>query len=113
VRDYIYVKDAVDAYIALAEATGRADVAGEAFNFGTQSRSTALQVVEAIGRVMQTDPNPVVLGTAGMEIREQTLDTAKARARLGWRPRWELDDGLRETVSWYRAHCSAPLRAAP
>ena len=112
VRDYIYVKDAVDAYIALAEATGRAGVAGEAFNFGTESGSTALQMVEAIGRVMQADPNPVVLGTAAMEIREQTLDAGKARARLGWRPGWALDDGLRETVSWYRAHLAAPLGAA-
>ncbi|HWT05250.1 MAG TPA: GDP-mannose 4,6-dehydratase, partial [Xanthomonadales bacterium] len=112
VRDYIYVKDAVDAYIALAEATERADVAGEAFNFGAQSRSTALDIVAAIGRVMQVDPNPVILNAAAMEIREQTLDASKARARLGWRPRWDLDDGLRETVSWYRAHLSAPLRAA-
>lgn len=112
VRDYIYVKDAVDAYIALAEATDRAGVAGEAFNFGAQSRSTALDIVEAIGRVMELDPNPVVLNGAPMEIREQTLDTAKARARLGWRARWELDSGLRETVSWYRTHLSPPLRAA-
>jgi CDP-glucose 4,6-dehydratase len=111
VRDYIYVKDAVDAYIALAEAAGRADVAGEAFNFGTQSGATAMSIVEAIGRVMQVEPNPVVLGTAVMEIREQTLDAGKARERLGWRPRWNLDDGLRETVAWYRAHLAAPLRA--
>jgi CDP-glucose 4,6-dehydratase len=112
VRDYIYVKDAVDAYIALAEATDRADVAGEAFNFGTQSRTTALDVVAAIGRVMQAEPNPVVLDAAPMEILEQTLDTAKARTRLGWRPRWNLDDGLRETVAWYRAHLASPVRAA-
>jgi CDP-glucose 4,6-dehydratase len=112
VRDYIYVNDAVDAYIALAEATDRADVAGEAFNFGTQSRSTALGIVEAIGRVMHVAPNPVVLDAAPMEIREQTLDSGKARTRLGWRPRWDLDDGLRETVSWYRAHLAAPARAA-
>jgi CDP-glucose 4,6-dehydratase len=111
VRDYIYVKDAVDAYIALAEATDRTGVAGEAFNFGTQSRTTALDIVEAIGRVMHVAPNPVVLDAAPMEIREQTLDCSKARARLGWRPRWELDDGLRETVAWYRAHFAAPQRA--
>ena len=112
VRDYIYVKDAVDAYVALAEGTDREGVAGEAFNFGTRSGSSALGMVEAIGRVMQVDPNPVILDAAPMEIREQTLDSSKARERLGWQPRWDLDDGLRETVAWYRAHFAVPLRAA-
>ncbi|MEA2786820.1 MAG: CDP-glucose 4,6-dehydratase [Candidatus Eremiobacteraeota bacterium] len=112
VRDYIYVKDAVDAYIALAEATDRAGVAGEAFNFGTQSGSTAMNIVETIARVMHVEANPVVLDAAPMEIREQTLDAGKARARLDWRPRWSLEDGLHETVAWYRTHLSAPLRAA-
>ena len=111
VRDYIYVEDAVEAYVALAEATERAGVAGEAFNFGTQSGSTALDMVETIARVMGIDANPVVLDAAPMEIREQTLDSSKARERLGWRPRWELEAGLRETVAWYRARLAAPVRA--
>jgi CDP-glucose 4,6-dehydratase len=110
VRDYIYVEDVVDAYVALAEAMDRAGVAGEAFNFGTQSGSTARNMVETIGRVMQVEADPVVLDAAPMEIREQTLDSSKARERLGWRPRWDLDAGLRETVAWYRAQVAAPIR---
>jgi CDP-glucose 4,6-dehydratase len=112
VRDYIYVKDVVDAYVALAEASGRADVAGEAFNFSPQSRATVHDIVAAVGRVMQVEPNPVVLNTATMEIRDQTLDATKARERLGWRAGWSLDDGLRETVAWYREHVSSPAGAA-
>jgi len=112
VRDYIYVKDVVDAYVALAEASGRADVAGEAFNFSPQSRCTVREIVDAIGRVMRVEPDPVVLNTAAMEIRDQTLDAGKARARLGWRASWALDDGLRETVAWYRDHLSSPAGAA-
>jgi CDP-glucose 4,6-dehydratase len=112
VRDYIYVKDVVDAYIALAEASGRPDVAGEAFNFSPQSRATVREIVAAIGQVMQVDPNPIVLNTAAMEIRAQTLDASKARERLGWRAAWSLDDGLRETVAWYREHLTAPAGTA-
>ena len=48
-RDYIYVKDVVDAYIALAEASDRPDVVGEAFNFSPQSRCTVREIVDAIG----------------------------------------------------------------
>jgi CDP-glucose 4,6-dehydratase len=112
VREYIYVKDAVEAYIALAEGADRADVAGEAFNFGAHTRATALEMVAAIARAMQVDVNPVILNAAAMEIRDQTLDAGKAHARLGWRAGWALDDGLRETVAWYRAHLAAPLGAA-
>ena len=32
------------------------------------------------------------------------LDSAKAQYRLGWRPRWRLQDALRQTIDWYRAH---------
>jgi CDP-glucose 4,6-dehydratase len=112
IRDYIYVKDVVDAYIALAEASDRVDIAGEAFNFSPQSRATVREIVDAIGRVMHADPNPVVLNTASMEIRDQTLDATKARERLGWRAGWTLDDGLRETVAWYREHLCVAAEAA-
>ena len=32
------------------------------------------------------------------------LDSAKARQRLGWRPLWNIDRTLQQTVDWYRAH---------
>jgi CDP-glucose 4,6-dehydratase len=107
IRDYIYVMDVVDAYITLAEATGRGGFAGEAFNFSPQSRWTVRDVVGAIGSVMGVEPNPVVLATAAMEIRDQTLDATKARTRLGWNARWSLDDGLRQTVAWYRSYLAS------
>lgn len=101
IRDYIYVKDVVHAYIALAEATLR-DGIGGAFNFSPGSRSTVTDIVDAIGRVMGVEPNPLVQATATMEIRDQTLDASKAQSLLGWRAQWSLEDGLRETVAWYR-----------
>jgi nucleoside-diphosphate-sugar epimerase len=53
---------------------------------------------------MGVDPDPVILANSTMEIRDQTLDTTKARQQLDWRPTWELDRGLQETVAWYRKH---------
>ena len=105
-RDYIYVKDVVDAYIALAHATLR-DGLGGAYNFSPGSPASVTDIVAAIGRVMGVEPNPDVRGTATMEIRDQTLDSQKARSLLGWNARWSLEDGLRETVAWYRAYLTA------
>ena len=106
-RDYIYVDDVVEAYIALAEASDRADIAGEAFNFAPQRRVSVREIVSTIARVMDVSADPVVANTATMEIRDQALDASKARQRLGWTATWSLEDGLRATVDWYRTHLHA------
>ena len=111
IRDYIYVGDVVSAYLALAEATERPGIAGEAFNFAPQSRVSVREIVDAIGRVMNVRPDPVVLNAAALEIRDQTLDAAKARKMLDWTAAWSLEDGLRDTVAWYREHLSAGVGA--
>jgi CDP-glucose 4,6-dehydratase len=105
VRDYIYVDDAADAYLTVAEALldGRDGVAGEAFNFSLETPLTVLQVVDTIIRMMGSDITPDVLGgTLTNEITRQFMSSAKARARLGWRPRIGFEAGLRQTIAWYR-----------
>ena len=103
IRDYIFVDDVVDAYIALAEQTGRAGVDGEAFNFSPESKVSVLEITAAIQRAMErTDLEPVILDQVRAEIRDQYLDSAKARQVLGWAPRHTLDQGLQKTIAWYR-----------
>lgn len=101
VRDYIYVRDVVDAYVALAERIDAGDVTGEAFNFSPESRVTAMELVRAILAAMDSDLEPHVTATARHEIAEQQLDASKARRVLGWQCRYALADGLRETIEWY------------
>jgi CDP-glucose 4,6-dehydratase len=103
VRDYLYVEDVVDAYLALAEAAGRQGVRGEAFNFSPQRPLTVLEITRAVLAAMdRSDLQPVILGTAMGEIRDQALDAGKAARVLGWEPRFGLEDGLEATVAWYR-----------
>jgi CDP-glucose 4,6-dehydratase len=106
VRDYVYVRDVVSAYLALAERAGQPNVAGEAFNFSPQTRCSVLDIVAAIGKALGLEANPTILGTATMEIQNQTLDAAKARNLLNWRHQWDLERGLQETATWYRKHLS-------
>lgn len=103
VRDYLYVLDAVCAYLTLAEDLERFSLAGEAFNFSTESRVSVLEITRLIlSLVGRDDLEPQVLGTATAEIAYQTLSAEKARRVLDWRPRHSLEEGLRETIAWYR-----------
>jgi CDP-glucose 4,6-dehydratase len=107
VRDYIYVRDVVDAYIALAEQAERPEVSGEAFNFSPRSEVTVLEIVEKIRNAMRSALEPDIRNTVTMEIRKQVLDASKARAVLDWECRFDLDEGLRETIDWYRHYLKA------
>jgi len=103
-RDYMYVLDAVDAYLTLAEQLDRDGIAGEAFNFGTETPVSVLELVEKIIAVSgQTGVVPEVLGQGkpSGEIDAQYLDSHKAQERLGWQPRYDLRAGLGETYRWY------------
>lgn len=108
VRDYIYVRDVVDAYLMLAEAMQDSSIHGEAFNFSTESNHNVLELTQRILQVMgQSDLEPVILNEASNEIQDQYLSAEKARTVLGWKPRYTLDEALAETVDWYRSFLSA------
>jgi CDP-glucose 4,6-dehydratase len=104
VRDFLYVEDAADAYMTLAERLAvEPALAGEAFNFGLELRLTTLELVEKVLAMMgRPDLRPVVQNIALAEIREQYLDAGKARERLNWSARFGMDEGLRRTIDWYR-----------
>ena len=111
-RDYIYLDDAVDAYLKLAEAIPEAT--GHAFNFGSGSSISALEVVEMILEVADGHAlAPRVLAEASGEIDRQCLDSTLAHKKLGWQPQTPLADGLRLTVDWYRDYLSGWLAAKP
>jgi CDP-glucose 4,6-dehydratase len=102
VREYFYVRDAVGAYLQLAEAMPSRGC-GEAYNFGTDQPLTVIELVNRILEVMNcTQLTPTILDQASHEIRSQYLDCSKARQQLGWRPAYTLDEALAETIAWYR-----------
>lgn len=104
VRDYFYVKDAVDGLMTLAEALDRAEIRGEAFNFSSHHRRSVLEITaETLRAAGAPGLEPKILNEASAEIPAQYLSSDKARRVLGWSSRHSLADGLAETVAWYRA----------
>src|SRR5690606_25939358 len=111
-RDYLYVDDAVDAYLALAGQLHRADVRGEAFNFGWSQGHSVLEVVQAaLAGTGRTDLTPRILDEVRGEIRHQWLSAEKAERVLGWRPQVPLDEGIARSARWYADWLGQPLSA--
>lgn len=105
VRDYFYVEDAAGAYLHLAEQMLVQDLHGEAFNFGTNEPKNVLEMVALVLRAAgRPELEPVVLNQASNEIERQFLDCTKARTKLGWTPRYTMQEALARTVAWYREH---------
>ncbi len=105
IRDYFYVRDAVTAYLLLAERLEEQELAGEAFNFGTETPLSVMALVRKLLELMgEADLEPIVLNQASREILRQYLDCSKARALLAWAPEHTLEEGLRETIEWYAGH---------
>jgi len=103
-RDYFYVRDAVAAYLLLAERLEADGLAGQAFNFGTGQPANVLEVVDLVLRLTGAmHLRPVILNEATHEIPRQTLSSEKAERVLGWRSAYSFEAGLRETIPWYRA----------
>jgi CDP-glucose 4,6-dehydratase len=102
VRDYFYIEDAVEAYLLLAEKMENKEIHGEAFNFSNELQITALEMVEKIIAVMDSNLKPEILNEATNEIKHQYLSAQKAKSMLNWHPRYTLEEGLKKTIEWYK-----------
>ncbi|HEU5141994.1 MAG TPA: NAD-dependent epimerase/dehydratase family protein, partial [Solirubrobacterales bacterium] len=108
-RDFLHVDDAVTAYLQIADALGRGEGIGEAFNAGGERPHSVREVVELISAAAGLGIEPEFLGSGSPdgEIDRQFVDSTKLRELTGWRPQVDLADGLRRTLEWYRAHPEA------
>jgi CDP-glucose 4,6-dehydratase len=105
-RDFLYVDDAVAAYLAVAAALERDGAKGEAFNAGGEWPHSVREVVDLIAAAGggTVEPEYRGSGTPVGEIDRQYVDSTKLRELTGWAPAVDLRTGLLRTVEWYRDH---------
>ncbi|HEX4405863.1 MAG TPA: dTDP-glucose 4,6-dehydratase [Polyangia bacterium] len=101
VRDWIHVEDHCEAIDLVL----RGGVSGDVYNVGAENERTNLDVVGSILELcgQRRDLVRHVADRPGHD-RRYAMNSKKIRDALGWRPRHTFEDGLAETVAWYRAN---------
>jgi CDP-glucose 4,6-dehydratase len=105
-RPWQHVLNPLSGYLALAERLWDDPSAATAWNFGPDE-GDARPVGAIVGRLDELWPGGLRwerdAGEHPHEARYLKVDSSRARARLGWRPRWGLEQALESIVEWYLA----------
>ena len=96
-RSFCYVSDLVDGLYRLMLSDERYPV-----NLGNPREMTILEFAEHIRRMTGTKSEIVFRELPEDDPKQRKPDITKARAVLGWEPRVPLEEGLRETVAYFR-----------
>lgn len=96
-RDFTYVKDIVEANI-LASLVKDTKAFGEVFNIGNNENKSVNEVVRLISE--GTDIKPVYREPV-IEPRDTLADNSKSFQLLGWKPQYNFENAIRETVDWF------------
>jgi UDP-glucose 4-epimerase len=97
-RDYLFVDDAIDAFVRATEKGG-----GLLMNIGTGVETSVLDLYGSLARLTGYPEPPNRAPARAGELTRSALDPGRAAIHLGWKPWTALDDGLALTVDWFRS----------
>lgn len=105
-RSYLHIDDAVNGYVTLAEKLEelRGKNANIIYNFGSNKIYSNKDIINKILTLMKREDiiPKVIKSTREKEIAAQYVSSAKAKRNLGWSPKISIEDGLENTIRWYR-----------
>jgi nucleoside-diphosphate-sugar epimerase len=99
-RDFTFVTNVVDGVIRAAETPG---VGGEVFNIATNQRISLNDLLATLNKIFGTNIQPIYKEARAGDVRDSQADITKAETMLGYKPIVGLEDGLRETVDWFKS----------
>ena len=99
-RDFTYVADVVDGVLRASEAPG---VSGETINVAAGGRISLNRLFETMRTLVGAKVEPIYVASRTGDVRDSQADVSKAKRLLGFEPRVPLEEGLRQTMDWYRA----------
>lgn len=106
VRDFIFIEDVMDAYIKVAE--NRKSVKREIFNIASGKNHSIGEVVHTIVKLTNDKLKPEWGSVPNYRIESKIWQASisKAKKSLNWQPKYNLEQGLRKTIQWFRENVS-------
>jgi UDP-glucose 4-epimerase len=103
-RDYVFVRDVARANVLASTAAVPAgtSIDDTAINIATGKQTNVLELAELVGRAMGQKPVIEMAPARPGELFRSSLDIAKARKVLGWKPEIGFEEGLPQLVDWFR-----------
>ncbi len=95
-RDYVYVLDVVDALIKSAETDDNLFL-----NIGTGVETSVNELVSILAEKISWDGEPEYAPKREGELLRSVLNNERAKSQIGWEPKYTLDTGLDELISWF------------
>jgi dTDP-glucose 4,6-dehydratase len=106
-RDFLFVRDTVRGFIAMGKCE---EAVGKTVNIGVGQDISIAEVMKNIlglmGKEGQVETEDRRIRPEKSEVMQLLSDTRLAQALFQWAPRYTLEDGLRETIEWYRQNLS-------
>jgi UDP-glucose 4-epimerase len=97
-RDFVFVDDVVSAFVA-----ARDKGSGELVNVSSGRELSVNELYSKLAELTGTRQEPVYAPARSGELHRIVVDPSKAGSALGWRPSIDLEDGLKQTVAYFRA----------
>jgi UDP-glucose 4-epimerase len=98
-RDFTFITDLVQALTRAIDAPG---VSGQVYNIGTGHGTSVLDLVAALNRQLGTHITPQFAPARAGDVRHSRADISAARRDLGYEPVIPFEEGLAQTLRWYR-----------
>lgn len=96
-RDFIYVEDAVRANMIALKPSTRG-----IYNIGTGVETSINGLFDTIKKLTKSSAKKNYRSAKAGEERRSVLSSQKAARELGWKPLYQLDQGLKKTVAWFK-----------
>jgi CDP-glucose 4,6-dehydratase len=109
IRPWQHVLDPLSGYMMLAQGLwNEGEKYAEGWNFGPDQDSeiSVSEIADQLVRIWDNDSSWASIDSKERHMKEANylkLDCSKTKQKLGWKPRWNLEQGLKKTTDWYKA----------
>lgn len=104
-REWVYVKDVVNAYIATADAVMKNKNKFIAYNFASGETKSVMEVYEIISTLVVGEIiKPKIQLDSEFEIKDQQLDSSRIKNDLGIESKFTFEESILETIEWYKSN---------